>query len=185
MIEVWNNVLQEKEMENFRGAVTDRHIMEGPVLDEFEKRLKDILKREYVIGTCSGSAALALSFMAIGIKAGDEVIVPDLTFIATANAAHMLGADVVVAPVKKNGTTIDFDGIENYVTSRTKVIVTVDLNGRIACTQTLREKYSSKDIYIVDDACQSFMSCGLDGKWAGSHADIACYSLESVRWSLQ
>lgn len=176
MIEVWNNVLQEKELENFKDAVANRNIMEGPVLKEFEERLKNLLKVDYVIGVSSGSAALALAFMGIEVGPGDEVIVPDLTFIATANAACLLGADVVVAPVKKDQTILDDNCIEDYITCKTKAIVTVDLNGRIACEETLRKKYEDREIYIIDDACQAFMSCGQDGKMAGTNADIACYS---------
>ncbi len=176
MIEVWNNSLHEEELLNFSKAVVDRNIMEGPVLKEFEERIKKHLKVDYVIGTSSGSAALALTFMGIGIRPGDEIIVPDLTFIATANAAHLLGADVIVAPVKENYTLIDEDAVEKYVTHKTRAIVTVDLNGRIACSQTLKERYAERGIWIIDDACQAFMSCGQDGKRAGMHADIACYS---------
>lgn len=176
MIEVWNNSLHAKELENFSKAVADRNIMEGPVLKEFEERCKNLLKADYVIGTSSGSAALALAFMGIGIRPGDEIIVPDLTFIATANAAHILGANVVVVPVKEKHTLIDEDAVEQYITHKTKAIVTVDLNGRIACSKVLKEKYAKKGIYIVDDACQAFMSCAKDGKLAGMHADIACYS---------
>lgn len=176
MIEVWNNVLKEKELENFSNAVANRNIMEGPVLKEFECRVKELLKAEYVIGVSSGTAALALAFMAIGIKPGDEVIVPDLTFVATANPACLLGADVVVAPVSDQRPLIDENVIENYITPKTKAIVTVDLNGRIACTETLREKYTERGIYIIDDACQAFMSRGQDGTMAGINADIACYS---------
>ena len=176
MIEVWNNVIHEKELQNFNEAVANRNIMEGPVLKEFEKCIKELLKVDYVVGTSSGSAALALAFMGIGIVPGDEVIVPDLTFIATANAAHMLGANVVVAPVKKGETLLDETIVEEYVTDRTKAIVPVDLNGRIANSKWLKEKYSERGIYIVDDACQAFMSCGQDRKLAGTDADIACYS---------
>ncbi len=176
MIEVWNNILHKKELENFNRAVADRNIMEGSVLRAFEERIRDLLKVDYVLGTSSGSAALALTFMGIGIKPGDEVIVPDLTFIATANAAHMLGANVFVAPVRKGQTLIDENALEDYITPKTKAIVTVDLNGRIACTEELKERYASRGIYIIDDACQAFMSCAQDGKLAGTHADIACYS---------
>lgn len=176
MIDVWNNVIQEKELQNFRDAVMHRNIMEGPVLNEFEKQVKELLKVDYVVGVTSGSAALALTLMGIGIRPGDEIIVPDLTFIATANAAHLLGAEVVVAPVQADRPLIDFDSIDDYVTDKTKVIVTVDLNGRIACSQALKDKYEKRGIYIVDDACQAFMSCGEDGVMAGLHADIACYS---------
>lgn len=176
MIEVWNNSLHKEELENFSKAVADRNIMEGPVLATFEEQIKDLLKADYVVGTSSGSAALALAFMGIGIKPGDEIIVPDLTFIATANAAHLLGADVVIAPVKENQTLIDEDAVEQYITHKTKAIVTVDLNGRIACSKELKKRYGERGIYIIDDACQAFMSCAEDGKMAGMHADIACYS---------
>ncbi len=176
MIGVWNNVLQQKELKNFEAAVTGRNIMEGPVLKEFEDQVKKLLKVDYVVGVSSGTAALALSFMSVGVGPGDEVIVPDLTFIATANAAKFLGADVVVAPVKENWTLLDENHIDKYVTSKTKAIVTVDLNGRIACEGNLREKYAERGIYIIDDACQAFMACGQDGKMAGTNADIACYS---------
>lgn len=176
MIEVWNNSLHKEELENFSKAVADRNIMEGPVLAAFEEQLKDLLKADYVVGTSSGSAALALALMAIGIKPGDEIIVPDLTFIATANAAHLLGAEVIVAPVKEHQTLIDEAAVEGYITRKTKAIITVDLNGRIACSKELKEKYVNRGIYIIDDACQAFMSCGKDGKPAGMNADIACYS---------
>lgn len=176
MIEVWNNILHEKELQNFQMAVANRNIMEGPVLKEFEKCTKELLNVEYVIGTASGSAALALSLMGIGIVPGDEVIVPDLTFIATANAAHMLGADVVVAPVREGQTLLDEMAVEAYVTDRTKAIITVDLNGRVAASKWLKEKYSKRGIYVIDDACQAFMSRGQDQTMAGTHADIACYS---------
>ncbi|MBD5448788.1 MAG: aminotransferase class I/II-fold pyridoxal phosphate-dependent enzyme [Lachnospiraceae bacterium] len=176
MIEVWNNTIHTRELENFGHAVADRNIMEGPVLKVFEERIKKLLKADYVIGTSSGSAALALAFMGIGIAPGDEVIVPDLTFIATANAAHLLGAEVIVAPVKENQTLLDENAVEEYVTDKTKAIVTVDLNGRIACSKMLREKYAKRGIYIVDDACQAFMAHGNDGSPAGAYADITCYS---------
>ena len=91
MIEVWNNTIHEMELGYFHRAIDDRHIMEGPVLKSFEQRLSELLGVPYVIGTASGSAALALALMAIGIKPGDEVIIPDLTFIATANAVCLRG----------------------------------------------------------------------------------------------
>lgn len=176
MIEVWNNQISEKELENFKNAIVNRNIMEGPVLREFEERLKSLLKMDYVVGTSSGSAALALAFMGIGVKPGDEIIVPDLTFIATANAAHLLGAVVIAAPVKENCTLLDENTLENYITDRTKAIVTVDLNGRVACSKILKERYAKRGICVIDDACQAFMSCDKDYKLAGTYADIACYS---------
>ena len=175
MIPVWSNFLLEKEIEKFQKAVSDRNIMEGPVLREFQNCLKDILDVKYVIGTSSGSAALALALMGIGIEPGDEVIVPDLTFIATANAACLLGAKVIVAPTMPDATLLDYYMLDALINERTKAIITVDLNGRISCSRELKERYSSKGIYIIDDACQALMSGNRYGK-AGTQSDIGCFS---------
>lgn len=175
MIEVWNNVISQKEVENIQNAIQNKHIMEGPVLKEFEEHVKKLLGADYVIGTSSGSAALTLSLMGIGINPGDEVIVPDLTFIATANAACLVGAQVVLAPTQKDYPLIDWKAVDNLITEKTKAIITVDLNGRIAVSKELRKKYSAQGIYIIDDACQAFMSESEDGK-AGMQADIGCFS---------
>ncbi len=175
MIQVWNNVIDQKEVENVKNAIQNKHIMEGPVLREFEEHVKKLLGADYVIGTSSGSAALALSMMGIGIKPGDEVIVPDLTFIATANAACLLGAQVVLAPTQNNYPLIDWEAVDDLITDRTKAIITVDLNGRIAASKELKKKYLNRGIYIIDDACQAFMSESEDGK-AGMQADIGCFS---------
>lgn len=175
MIQVWNNLLSDKEMENFHEAVLNRHIMEGPVLEEFENRLKSILGAKHVIGTASGSAALALALMAVGVNAGDEVIVPDLTFIATANAACLLGAKVIVAQTCGDRPLLDYEKLDSMITNKTKAIITVDLNGRISCSRKLRQKYAGRGIYIIDDACQALMSKDQYGM-AGTQADIGCFS---------
>ncbi|MBD5516695.1 MAG: DegT/DnrJ/EryC1/StrS family aminotransferase [Lachnospiraceae bacterium] len=175
MIQVWNNFLQEKELRNFEKAFWNQYIMEGPVLIEFQNRLRDILGVKYAIGVTSGSAALALALMGIGIKPNDEVIVPDLTFIATANAAYLLGAKVVLAPTEKERPIIDLDLVDKLITDKTKAIITVDLNGRISWSRELKEKYGKQGIYIVDDACQAFMSGSTDER-AGTQADIGCFS---------
>lgn len=175
MIQVWCNYFMDKELDNFRKAVLDKNIMEGPVLYQFQKLMEQILGVRHAIGTSSGSAALALALMGAGVQPGDEVIVPDLTFIATANAACLLGAKVIVAETQKGSTLLDFGKIEKYVTDKTKAIITVDLNGRISCSKELKERYSKKGICIIDDACQALMSGDKYGK-AGTQSDIGCFS---------
>lgn len=175
MVQVWSNFICEKELKYFHEAVNKKYIMEGPVLKEFEQKLAQILDVPYVIGTASGSAALALALMGIGIKPGDEVVVPDLTFIATANAACLLGAEVVLAPTEKERPIMDIEVLDNLITDKTKAIITVDLNGRISWSKELKERYGKQGIYIIDDACQAFMSGNNHGK-AGTQADIGCFS---------
>lgn len=175
MIQVWNNFISDKELEYLHDAIDSKCIMEGPVLKEFEQEIAQILSVPYVIGTTSGSAALALALLGIGVKPGDEVIVPDLTFIATANAVCLLGAEVVLAPVEKERPIMDLGLVDRLITDRTKAIITVDLNGRISWSKELKEKYEKRGIYIIDDACQAFMSGNEYGK-AGTLADIGCFS---------
>ena len=175
MIQVWSNFLLEREIQNLQHAISNKYIMEGPILKEFQERLKDILNVRHVIGTASGTAALALALMGIGIQPGDEVIVPDLTFIATANAACLLGAKVLVAQTQPDRPLLDLAKIDALVTQKTKAIITVDLNGRISGSRELKDKYSAKGIYIIDDACQALMS-GPQSGMAGTQADIGCYS---------
>lgn len=175
MIQVWSNFIQQDELDYFHNSIENKHIMEGPVLREFEKRMSELLDIPYVIGTASGSAALALALMGIGIKSGDEVIVPDLTFIATANAVCLLGAEVVLAPTEKERPIMDLNAVEGLITDRTRAIITVDLNGRISWSKELKEKYGKRGICIIDDACQAFMSGDGNAK-AGTQADIGCFS---------
>ncbi|MCM1233051.1 MAG: aminotransferase class I/II-fold pyridoxal phosphate-dependent enzyme [Ruminococcus flavefaciens] len=175
MINVWNNAILDDEIRKVQWALQNRKIMEGSVLLEFEERLKDILKVRYTIGVASGSAALALALMGIGLKPGDEVIVPDITFIATANAPYMLGAKVILAPTLKNVPLLDIDVLDDLITDRTKAIIPVSLNGRLVASKELVERYEKRGIYIIEDACQAFMSSDENGR-AGTNAHIGCFS---------
>lgn len=175
MIPSWFNQIGKKEIENYINAVNSHFVMEGPILKEFEDRVASMFGVKYSIGTNSGTAALCLSLMGLGIRPNDEVIVPDFTFIATANAANILGAKVVVAPVDKNTLTLDFSKVDEVITDKTKAIITVDLNGRISCSKAITEKYNKKGISIVTDACQSFSS-KCDEGYAGTLTNLGCFS---------
>ena len=144
MIQVWSNFIQKEEISHLHNSLDNKWIMEGPVLKEFEQKLSNILDIPYVIGTTSGSSALALALIGIGIMPGDEVIVPDLTFIATANAAYMLGAKVVLAPTERDRPIMNLEAVDSLITKKTKAIITVDLNGRISWSKELKEKYGNR-----------------------------------------
>ena len=173
MIQAWENKISKDALRRISECVDKKCVTEGDGLRLFEKEIAKTIGIKYVIGTTSGTAAIALALMGIGIKCGDEIIVPDMTFIATANAAHMVGATVIAAPVEKKRPVLDIDRIDEYVTDKTKAIITVDLNGRYAWSRELKKKYSKRGIYIIDDACQAFLSCN---KKAGTEADIGCFS---------
>lgn len=175
-VEIWNNQLKEEEARAAYNAVMDRCVSDGKIVKQMEEKIAELLGMPYVIAVPNGTASLVLALMGIGIKPGDEVIVPDITFIATANAAKALGAVVIVADTQKDVPVISEENVLRLVTEKTKAVIPVHINGHIACTKGLKEKLNKKGIFVIDDACQAFMS-GNAGDYAGNSADIACYSL--------
>ncbi|HCI25255.1 MAG TPA: hypothetical protein DFK11_12180 [Lachnospiraceae bacterium] len=174
-INTWNISLGEREAQAAYDSIIERNLSEGVKVKELEKRLAAFLGRKYAICVPNGSSAVLLAMMGIGIRPGDEVIIPDFTFIATGHAPKLLGANVVLADTKQDVPLLDVERALELITSKTKAIVTVHLNGRRADTKLLKEKLRGTGIYVIDDSCQAFAS-GTDGDFAGCDSDIACYS---------
>ena len=174
-INTWNISLGEREAQSAYDSIMERNLSEGVKVKELEKRLAAFLGRKYAICVPNGSSAVLLAMMGIGIRPGDEVIIPDFTFIATGHAPKLLGANVVLADTKQDVPLLDVERALELITSKTKAIVTVHLNGRRADTKLLKEKLRGTGIYVIDDSCQAFAS-GTEGDFAGCDSDIACYS---------
>ena len=174
-INTWNISLGEREAQAAYDSIIERNLSEGVKVKELEKRVAAFLGRKYAICVPNGSSAVLLAMMGIGIRPGDEVIIPDFTFIATGHAPKLLGANVVLADTKQDVPLLDVERALELITSKTKAIVTVHLNGRRADTKLLKEKLRGTGIYVIDDSCQAFAS-GTDGDFAGCDSDIACYS---------
>ena len=174
-INTWNISLGEREAQAAYDSIMEHNLSEGVKVKELEKRLAAFLGRKYAICVPNGSSAVLLAMMGIGIRPGDEVIIPDFTFIATGHAPKLLGANVVLADTKQDVPLLDVERVLELITSKTKAIVTVHLNGRRADTKLLKEKLRGTGIYVIDDSCQAFAS-GTEGDFAGCDSDIACYS---------
>lgn len=175
-VDIWNNQLEEEEARAAYQAVMDRCVSDGKIVKQMEEKNAELLEIPYVVAMPNGSSTLLLALMAAGIQPGYEVIVPDITFIATANAAKVLGAVVVIADTEEYAPIIAEENVLKLVTARTKAVIPVHINGYMACTERLRAKLNARGIYVIDDACQAFMS-GSKGNYAGNGADIACYSM--------
>lgn len=174
-IHTWNISLGEREAQAAYDSIMGRNLSEGVKVKEFEERLAAFLGRKYAICVPNGSSAVLLAMMGIGIEPGDEVIIPDFTFIATGHAPKLLGADVILADTKEDVPLLDVEHVMDLITPKTKAIIPVHLNGRRAETKWLQEKLKGSGIYVIDDACQALAS-GTKGDYAGCDADIACYS---------
>ena len=128
-------------------ALNSPMLTDGPQLRKFEKQFARFVGSKFAVGVSNGTAALHLALKSLGLKKGDEVIVPDITFVATANSVLLTGATPVIADVSKDDMNISLDSIERSITSRTKVILPVHLAGNI-CKMREIKKLLKKIIFF-------------------------------------
>ncbi|MCH8326320.1 MAG: DegT/DnrJ/EryC1/StrS family aminotransferase, partial [Bacteroidetes bacterium] len=140
------------------------------------KAFCDYLNCNYAIGVSSGTDALLLALMAIGIKSGDEVIVPTYSFFATAGVVSRLNAIPVFVDIDKTTFNIDTEDIKRKITEKTKAIIPVHLYGQ-SCEMdkivSIGKKYNLK---IIEDAAQAIGTQYKDGRYVGTIGDIGCFS---------
>lgn len=172
----WRTSFGEPEVQGVADAVSHEHISQGPVTEQLEARIAEALEVPYAVVTTSGSVALLLALMALGVGKGDEVIVPNRTWIATAHAALLLGAEVVLVDVRPDIPVMDVSQLREKITPRTKVIMPVHLNGRAADMDQIRSISEEHGLYVVEDACQALFSRNSSG-FLGTQSDAGCFSL--------
>jgi perosamine synthetase len=161
------------------GRVIDSNFLnDGPLTAELERRIAGRLGVEHCIAVTSGTAAIALSLMALGIGRGDEVIVPDLTFIATANAVQLTGATARLADVEPRRMTLDPKAVAQRITARTRAIVPVDVNGRGADYAALETLCRKHGLHLVCDSAEALGS-SLGGRPLGAYGAAGCFSFSA------
>lgn len=128
----------------------------GSEVQKLEKRLSDFTGSPHSISCSSGTDALLLALMAIGVKEGDEVITTPFTFIATAEVISLLGAIPVFVDIEEITYNIDPAKIEEKITSKTKAIVPVCLYGQVADMDEINAIALKHNVFVIEDACQSF-----------------------------
>lgn len=152
----------------------------GPAVPKFESAFADFLGCKEAVALNSGTAALHAMLAAQGIGPGDEVIVPAITFAATANAALYLGATPVFADIDENTMLVDPSSVAQAVTNKTRAIIAVDYAGQPAEYRSLRTIASDHDLLLMADACHALG--GSDGgKPVGTLADASTFSFHPVK----
>jgi perosamine synthetase len=152
----------------------------GPKVTEFERNYATFAGVKHAIAVNTGTAALHAALMAVGIKTGDEVILPSFTFVATAEAVVLAGGKPVFTDIDSDTYTLSPNAVEKAVTKKTKAILPVDLYGLPADIKPLREIASKHNLTIVEDCAQSH-GATCEGKPAGAIADLACWSLYAAK----
>ncbi len=165
-----------KSTKYIRNAILKNFPNEGRLTKMFEKKIKSILKAKYIILTTSGTSAIYLALKANGIGKKDEVIIPNITFPATANAVSMTGAKVVLADVSQDNLLIDLKSLEKKITKKTKAIIPVHISGRGANIRKIIKISKKRKIKIIEDAAEAFGSKCM-GKNLGTFGDCGCFSL--------
>jgi len=147
----------------------------GPAVAEFEKSVAAYCGATHAIGVSSGTDALLASLMALGVKAGDEVITTPFTFFATAGSIVRVGAKPVFVDVDPDSYNIDPAGIEQRITERTRAIIPVHLFGQLAQMRPIMEIARRHNLAIIEDAAQA-IGASQDGVKAGNFGDCGCFS---------
>lgn len=166
----------QEELNEIQKVFESKYLVHGDKVEEFEEGVKQYLNVKNVIAVSSGTAALHLSLLALDIGEGDEVIVPDFTFPATANVVEVCGADTKLVDIKLQDFCIDVDKIEEQITERTKAIIPVHEFGQSADMDRIIELSKKYNLKIIEDAACAF-GAEYKGLKVGTIGDLGCFSL--------
>ncbi len=155
MIKVNAPYIGEEEIEAVSQVLRDGYLAYGPKAREFEERFAEYLNVKYVKTLSNGTVALYALLKALGIGPGDEVIVPDFSFIATASAVALTGGRPVFADIDLDTYTLSLEEIENKVSRRTKALIVVHLYGHPADMDPIMRLAEENGLLVIEDCAQS------------------------------
>jgi UDP-4-amino-4,6-dideoxy-N-acetyl-beta-L-altrosamine transaminase len=172
--------IDEADIASVNEALRSAWLTTGPKVGEFEKAFASFCGAREGVAVNSGTAALHAAMHALRIAAGDEVIVPAITFAASSNAVIYEGGTPVFADIEPDTLLVDAASVESRITARTKAIVAVDYGGQPADYDALRALASSRGIRIVADACHA-PGAIYKGRKIGTLADLSAFSFHPVK----
>jgi perosamine synthetase len=171
--------LGEEEVEAVRHVMASGWIAgQGPRGELLEQRFTELAASAHAVAVSNCTAGLHLSLIALGVGAGDEVVVADYTYPATGHAVLFTGAKPVFVDVRPDTGTIDPDAVEAALTPRTRGVVAVDVFGQCADYEPLRAVCARHRVFLLEDAAAA-VGATYHGSPAGSLGDVACFSLHA------
>src|ERR1022692_4738447 len=159
----------------FQRVLDSGQFILGHEVEELERNMAAITGTRHVIGVSSGTAAILLALMALGIGPGDEVICPSFTFFATGGCVARVGAKPVFGDVCPVSFNLDVEDAEHRITPRTKAIMPVHLFGQPADMDGVMDLARKHDLLVIEDAAQA-LSATYRGRRAGSIGDFGTFS---------
>ena len=147
----------------------------GAYVEKFENEFAEKCRVKHAISVSSGTGALHLALLCLGVGLGDEIIVPDLTFAATANVVILCGATPVLCCVNKDEWTLDVNDAETVLSDKTKAIIPVHVYGNPARMHEINYFAKRNALTVIEDCAES-LGATLDGRYLGTYGDMGCYS---------
>jgi perosamine synthetase len=176
--------ISQNEIDLVTEAVTNgwyenRNIHTDLFIDEF----KSLINRKYVLPVSNCTAAIHLSLLALDIKAGDEVIVPDITWIASVAPIIYVGAIPIFVDINKDDWCISIDSVRKSITKKTKAIIIVDLYGNMPDMDELSKIAFDNNLFLIEDAAESIGS-KYKNRPAGSFGDVSVFSFNATKLAM-
>jgi perosamine synthetase len=159
-----------------RSGILTSGLGAGPMVTQFEKNFAKFCGAKHAVAVNTGTAALHSAVMAVGVRQGDEVVLPSFTFVATAESVVLTGGRPVFADIDPRTYNLSPTAVGKSITKKTKAILPVDIYGFPADMKPLREIAEKLGLALVEDAAQAH-GAAYEGKSAGAFADVACWSL--------
>lgn len=167
--------LDQQDLARLAEPIRSGWVMQGPLVEEFERGFSERLGTEHAVAFSSCTTALHTAVRTLGVRGGDEVIVPAFTWVSTANCVEYEGAHPVFVDIDLETFNIDAAAVEDVITERTVGMVPVHLFGLTANCDALRLIADRNSLWMVEDAACAF-DATWNGKAAGTHGEIGCFS---------
>lgn len=180
MIPYGKQWIDQRDISAVTSVLRSDFLTQGPFVERFEQTIAKKVQAHHAVSCANGTAALHLACLAAGIGVGDEVIVPTLSFVASANSVLYCGGTPVLCDIALDTLTIDLDDVAKRMTRKTKAIIAVDFAGHPAQWNELRAFTKKKKLVLIDDAAHS-LGALYRGKPIGAIADLTTFSFHPVK----
>lgn len=172
----WKCGINLKDYYNTKKAYIRNWPNEGVYAKKLEKKIASLLKVKYAVTCSNGTSAIYLALKSLGIGQGDEVLLPNITFPATANAVLMTGAKIVLVDINSHEPSLSLKDLNKKITKKTKALIVVHISGRSANIEEIVKFTKKKKIFLIEDAAEALFSKH-ENFFLGSFGDFGCYSL--------
>jgi len=172
--------LGEEEKKELLEVIDSGWFTESKKTREFERLFSEYVGRKYAVATTSGTVALYIAIKALDIKQDEEVIIPDLTFVASPNSVIMAGGKVSLVDIDQKNLGLDIDKTKNLVSTKTRGIMPVDFNGRSPDLVSLKEFTEKNNLFLVEDACHTIGSF-YNNRHMGYYSDVGIFSFSTPK----